>query len=53
MGLGYLWHPAGEVVTREFLATGRYEVNAGGDIYPATISLRPPFDPAGTRVRDS
>jgi 4-methylaminobutanoate oxidase (formaldehyde-forming) len=53
VGLGYLWHPAGEVVTREFLATGRYEVNAGGDIYPATISLRPPFDPAGTRVRDS
>jgi 4-methylaminobutanoate oxidase (formaldehyde-forming) len=53
VGLGYLWHPAGEVVTREFLDAGSYEINAGGDRYPATVSLRPPFDPAGTRVRDS
>jgi 4-methylaminobutanoate oxidase (formaldehyde-forming) len=53
VGLGYLRHPAGEVVTREFLDAGRYEINAGGDRYPATVSLRPPFDPAGTRVRDA
>jgi 4-methylaminobutanoate oxidase (formaldehyde-forming) len=51
VGLGYLRHPAGEVVTREFLDSGRYQVNAGGDRFPATVSLRPPFDPAGTRVR--
>ena len=51
VGLGYLRHPAGEVVTPEFLAAGRYQVNAGGDRFPATVSLRPPFDPAGTRVR--
>ncbi len=51
VGLGYLRPPAGDVVTPEFLRTGRYEVNAGGDIYPATVSLRPPFDPSGTRVR--
>ncbi len=53
VGLGYLRDPGGEVVTREFLDAGRYEVNAGGDLYPATVSLRPPFDPAGTRVRDA
>jgi heterotetrameric sarcosine oxidase gamma subunit len=51
VGLGYVRHPAGEVVTPEFLRTGRYQVNAGGDVYPATVSLRPPFDPAGARVR--
>jgi glycine cleavage system aminomethyltransferase T/glycine/D-amino acid oxidase-like deaminating enzyme len=51
VGLGYLRHPAGEVVTPEFLGTGRYQVNAGGDLYPATVSLRPPFDPASARVR--
>ncbi|HEY5351757.1 MAG TPA: FAD-dependent oxidoreductase [Streptosporangiaceae bacterium] len=51
VGLGYLRHPGGEVVTPGFLGTGRYQVNAGGDLYPATVSLRPPFDPSGTRVR--
>jgi 4-methylaminobutanoate oxidase (formaldehyde-forming) len=53
VGLGYLRHPAGDVVTREFLDAGRYQVNAGGDLFPATVSLRPPFDPAGTRVRET
>jgi heterotetrameric sarcosine oxidase gamma subunit len=51
VGLGYVQHPAGDVVAPEFLRTGRYQVNAGGDVYPATLSLRPPFDPAGARVR--
>ena len=51
VGLGYVQHPAGEVITPEFLRTGRYQVNAGGDVYPAAVSLRPPFDPAGARVR--
>jgi 4-methylaminobutanoate oxidase (formaldehyde-forming) len=51
VGLGYLRHPAGDVVTPEFLRAGRYQVNAGGGLYPATVSLRPPFDPASTRVR--
>jgi len=51
VGLGYLRHPAGDVITPEFLRTGRYQVNVGGDRYPATVSLRPPFDPSGARVR--
>ena len=33
------------------LPAGRYQVNVGGDLFPATVSLRPPFDPASTRVR--
>jgi hypothetical protein len=26
-------------------------VNVGGRLYPATVHLRPPFDPAGDRVK--
>lgn len=51
VGLGYLWDPSGGVVGRDFVASGRYEVNAGGVIVPAQVSLRPPFDPDGARVR--
>jgi glycine cleavage system aminomethyltransferase T len=50
-GLGYLGHPEREVVTPEFVAAGRYQVNAAGQLYPAGVSLRPPFDPDGHRVR--
>ena len=51
VGLGYLWDSAGGVAGREFIASGRYEVNAGGAVCPAQVSLRPPFDPDGARVR--
>jgi glycine cleavage system aminomethyltransferase T len=51
VGLAYLRHPAGEEVTREFLAEGSYQVDTGGRVCPATVSLRPPFAPAGSRVR--
>jgi hypothetical protein len=32
------------------LSTG-YEINIGGDLKPATVSLRAPFDPTGARIR--
>jgi heterotetrameric sarcosine oxidase gamma subunit len=51
VGLGYIRDPAGERVTAAFLAAGTYEVNVGGQLVPATAGLRPPYDPAGTRVR--
>jgi 4-methylaminobutanoate oxidase (formaldehyde-forming) len=51
VGLAYLRHAGGDVVTADYLRAGSYQVNAGGDIRPATIGLRPPYDPAGTRVR--
>lgn len=28
-----------------------YQVNVGGRLYPAPVHLRPPFDPAGDRVK--
>ena len=51
VGLGYVWSPDGDVVTADFVRSGRYEVNVGGDVRPATVSLKPPFDPASARIR--
>jgi 4-methylaminobutanoate oxidase (formaldehyde-forming) len=51
VGLGYLRDPDGGVVSRDFVNAGRYQVNVGGALYPATVTLRPPFDPDNTRVR--
>src|SRR3984957_18141603 len=37
--------------SRDVISTGKYEVNVGGQVYPATVHLRPPFDPAGDRIK--
>jgi hypothetical protein len=39
------------VLTRDVALAGEYQVNAGGELYPAAVSLRPPFDPAGDRIK--
>jgi heterotetrameric sarcosine oxidase gamma subunit len=51
VGLGYLRDPDGGVVSRDFISAGSYQVNVGGEMYPAAVTLRPPFDPDNTRVR--
>ena len=51
VGLAYLRHPDGRVLTPDVIRTGEYQVNVGGHLFPATIHLRPPFDPAGHRVK--
>jgi len=51
VGLAYVWDPDGALVTREWIEAGRHEVNVGGRLYPVTLGLRPPYDPAGTRVK--
>ncbi len=51
VGLAYVRDPAGRAVTADYLRSGSYEVNVGGQLYPAAVYLRPPFDPAGDRVR--
>jgi len=50
-GLAYVRDPAGDPVTPDFVRTGSYQVDVGGEIRAASVSLRPPFDPAGERVR--
>jgi len=51
VGLAYVRHPDGDVVTPAHLREGTYQVNVAGDIRPATLHLRAPYDPQGTRVR--
>jgi glycine cleavage system aminomethyltransferase T/glycine/D-amino acid oxidase-like deaminating enzyme len=51
VGLAYVRHPDGDVVTPAHLRSGTYQVNVAGDIRPATVHLRSPYDPQGTRVR--
>src|SRR6266851_4772019 len=51
VGLAYVRHPAGEVLTADAVRAGEYQVNVGGRLYPAAVGLRPPFDPPGDRIR--
>jgi 4-methylaminobutanoate oxidase (formaldehyde-forming) len=51
VGLAYIRHPDGEVVTADVARAGSYQVNVGGQLYDAAVHLRPPFDPAGDRVK--
>jgi len=51
VAMAYVRHAGGDVVTPEYLSSGRYEVNVGGQLCPARVSLRPLFDPAGEKVR--
>jgi len=51
VGLGYLRHPDGAAVTADFARAGSYQVDVGGLRCPATVHLRPPYDPAGERLK--
>ncbi len=51
VGMAYVRHRDGDVVTPEYLRSGHYQVNVGGQLTGAAVSLRPPFDPDGEKVR--
>ena len=51
VALAYIRHPDGDVLTPGLARSGSYQVNIGGDLYPATVHLRPPFDPTASRLR--
>jgi glycine cleavage system aminomethyltransferase T len=51
VGLAYVRRPDGGVVTPDYIKAGAYQVNVGGRLCGASVSLRPPFDPDGERVR--
>ena len=41
----------GEVIDASYLASGEWTVEIAGDIYPATASLRPLYDPTMARIK--
>ncbi len=51
VGLAYIRHPDDRALTPDLIRAGSYQVNVGGRLYPATVHLRPPFDPAGDRIK--
>jgi len=51
VGLAYVRDPGGGVATAGFVGSGRYQVNVSGDLCPATVTLRPPFDPSGDKIK--
>ena len=40
-----------EPVTADYLATGTWEIEIAGEIYPCTCSLRPLYDPEMLRIK--
>ncbi|HFA59260.1 MAG TPA: aminomethyl transferase family protein, partial [Rhodospirillales bacterium] len=49
LGMGYVHHPEG--VSAEWLASGRFSVEVAGEPVPATLQLRPFYDPDNRRVK--
>jgi 4-methylaminobutanoate oxidase (formaldehyde-forming) len=49
--LGYVERRDGGTADREWLRQGTYQVAVGGQRYDADLTIRPPFDPAGMRIR--
>lgn len=48
---GYVRHPAGGPVTKEFLNSGTWQLEVMGERFPATLHLTPPFDSQNLRVK--
>ena len=49
LGLAYLERAEG--VDAAFVENGAYEAEIAGDRFPATVSLKPLYDPTGARIR--
>jgi 4-methylaminobutanoate oxidase (formaldehyde-forming) len=50
VALGLVTNRAGPA-DAAWIAAGRWEIDLAGDRFRATVSLRPPYDPTGDRVR--
>ena len=44
-------HAGAGPVTPDWVRSGDYEVDVGGDRYQVRVTLRPPYDPGNERVR--
>jgi 4-methylaminobutanoate oxidase (formaldehyde-forming) len=48
IGMGYVKSP--EVITPDYIKSGKFEINVSGQKIPATPYLRPPYDPERKRI---
>jgi hypothetical protein len=51
VGLSMVHAPAGSAVTQKWLNEGNWEVDIAGRIYPATVSLKPMYDPTNSKIK--
>jgi glycine cleavage system aminomethyltransferase T len=49
--LGYVERRDGVPADRDWVRQGTYQVAIGGELFSASASLRPPYDPSGARIR--
>ncbi len=49
--LGYVERHDGGKADREWLGQGKYQLAIGGEPYDVSVSLQPPYDPSGVRIR--
>jgi glycine cleavage system aminomethyltransferase T/glycine/D-amino acid oxidase-like deaminating enzyme len=50
VGLAFVAHPGG-TTSRDWVRSGSYAVNVGGDVRSISVGLRAPYDPENARVR--
>jgi heterotetrameric sarcosine oxidase gamma subunit len=51
IGLGYVEAPEGQPATDEWILSGRYELEIATERFRTTVTLRPPYDPTGARIK--
>ncbi len=51
VGLAYVWDPDGDRIDRDWVKQGSYEIDVNGFREPASVSLRPLFDPDGKKIK--
>ncbi len=51
LAMGYVRRPGHEGVVQDWLDGGTFEINVGGELVPATPSIRSFYDPRNQRVR--
>ena len=51
VGLAHITAPAGGVVNKSFLSTGKWEVEVAGARYPCKLSLEPMYDPKNLKIK--
>lgn len=51
VGLAYVRAGDDSVIDADWVKAGSYQVNVGGRLYPISVSLRPIYDPTGTKIR--
>lgn len=51
MAYGYIKDPSGKPVTMDFIKSGNYRIESMGELFPAQLHVRAPFDPKNLRVQ--